>query len=142
MDFDIEVSFVKDCIKKDFQDRIIYELKSKKHREKAKSRFAHSSENMLKECFKKLILYDLESSINTNNSNTCCYVIGDLFDGEVILLKNAIEYLKKTYTPVILIDSRFVVIKEEVEKNEPILWIYKKIIFKAYKLSYIIFKIK
>ena len=52
MDFDIEIGFVKKYIKKEYQDRLIFELKSKKHREKAVSRFSHFSENILKNSFK------------------------------------------------------------------------------------------
>ena len=53
MDFSIENKFVKEYIKKEYQERLLFELQSKKHREKAIARFAHSSETILKDCFRK-----------------------------------------------------------------------------------------
>lgn len=125
MDFNTEASFIKECVKKEFQDRLIYELQSKKHREKAKARFAHSSENMLKNDFSRLTISDFESYININK-NDSCYIIGDSFDGEILSLKDAFEYLKTSYTLVILICSRFIAIKEEFESKPPLLFLYNK----------------
>ena len=51
MDFSIENDFVKRAIKKDYQERIIFELQSQKYREKAIDRLSHSPETILKDVF-------------------------------------------------------------------------------------------
>lgn len=126
MDFSIENDFVKRAIKKDYQDRVIFELQSKKHREKAIDRFSHSPKTMLKDVFKEYSVNDFCSDFSQNSMKDKCYIISaNLYDGEELLLKDAIEYLRNTYTIVILIATNFFAVKEEVEKGSPSVWIYK-----------------
>lgn len=124
MDFLIECDFVKKCIKKDYQERIMFELQSKKHREKAIARFSHFPEIIVKDLFAKCTINDLNNYFGKINSTEKCYIIsGNLYDGEEILLKDAIQYFKESFMTVILITSKYAVIKEEVETGSPIVWI-------------------
>lgn len=126
MDLSIETDFVKRAIKKDCQERIIFELQSKKHREKAINKFSHSPKTILKEIFQEYSVNDLSNDLNKSNMKDKCYIISDdLYDGEELLLKDAIEHIKNTYSVVILIASNFYAVKEEVEKGSPPVWIYK-----------------
>ena len=123
MDKKIEIEFVKKCIKETYQERILFELQSKKHREKAILRFSHSSENILKNNFVKSNISNMQSILSKKTLEKC-YIISDaLYDGEMLEFNDAVEYCKEAYMPVILISPQFVVIKEEVEKKETTLWV-------------------
>ena len=126
MDINIENSFVKKCIKKEYQDRISFELQSKKHRVKALSRFAHSVENILKNGFIKMSTSEIYSYFGEKAENEMCYIISySKFDGEKLLLKDAINFLNASYMAVILISSTFAIIKEEFEKGNSSIYIFK-----------------
>ena len=121
MDFSIEIDFVKKHIKKEYQERIIFELQSKKKREKAISRFSHSSEMILKDQFVKCTMAELQNHL----TDSCgvkeeCYMIsGDTLDGHILPLHAAVEYCKASHMAVILISSKFAVVKEEFEGGQP-----------------------
>lgn len=123
MDFNIEIEFVKKHIKKEYQDRLLFELQSQKHREKAISRFSHNSEKILKNGFKCCNILDLKTYLfNVYDSKKKCYVISnDENDGKMFLVSDAIEYLMCSYMTMILISENFVVVKEEYEKSPMIL---------------------
>lgn len=124
MDFDIETFFVKKSIKSEYQERILFELTSKKHREKAVSRFAHSASIYLKNDF---LNCDFSCFINQfvhNKKNKTCYIISNgLYDGESLPTQEAIEFCQKSYVTVILISSNFIAIKEEVERGSPMFFV-------------------
>ena len=121
MDFSIEIDFVKKHIKKEYQERIIFELQSKKNREKAISRFSHSSDMILKDQFVKCTMAELQNHL----ADSCgvkeeCYMIsGDTLDGHTLPLHNAVEYCQASHMAVILISSKFAVVKEEFEGGQP-----------------------
>ena len=121
MDFSIEIDFVKKHIKKEYQERIIFELQSKKNREKAISRFSHSSDMILKDQFVKCTMAELQNHL----TDSCgvkeeCYMIsGDTLDGQILPLHDAIEYCQASHMAVILISSKFAVVKEEFEGGQP-----------------------
>ena len=121
MDFSIEIDFVKKHIKKEYQERIIFELQSKKNREKAISRFSHSSDMILKDQFVKCTMAELQNHL----ADSCgvkeeCYMIsGDTLDGHILPLHAAVEYCKASHMAVILISSKFAVVKEEFEGGQP-----------------------
>ena len=125
MDFVIESSFIRKCIKKEYQERLLFELQSKKHREKALSRFAHSSEILLKYGFEKIHISSLCNYLPKNNSESFYIISGDLHDGKKLLCKDAIGLLNISYTPVILISPLIIVIKEEVENKQTLLFVYQ-----------------
>lgn len=121
MDFIIEIDFVKKHIKKEYQERIIFELQSKKNREKAISRFSHSSDMILKDQFVKCTMAELQNHL----ADSCgvkeeCYMIsGDTLDGHTLPLHDAVEYCQASHMAVILISSKFAVVKEEFEGGQP-----------------------
>ncbi len=118
MNFDIETAFVKKYIKKEYQDRILFEFQSKKLREKAISRFSHSSEIILKNCFKSCDIPELKKI----DPKEKCYIISNgEKDGNMIFMSDAIEYCENSYMTVILISEKFVALKEEYEKKPVIL---------------------
>lgn len=125
MDFSIEIDFVKKHIKKEYQERIIFELQSKKNREKAISRFSHSSDMILKDQFVKCTMAELQNHL----ADSCgvkeeCYMIsGDTLDGHILPLHDAVEYCQASHMAVILISSKFAVVKEEFEGGQPQVYI-------------------
>ena len=125
MDFSIEIDFVKKHIKKEYQERIIFELQSKKNREKAISRFSHSSDMILNDQFVKCTMAELQNHL----ADSCgvkeeCYMIsGDTLDGHILPLHDAVEYCKASHMAVILISSKFAVVKEEFEGGQPQVYI-------------------
>ena len=126
MFFSVEKDFVKRAIKKDYQERIIFELQSKKHREKAIDRFSHSPETILKNIFTEYTVNDFSNVLGNINAKEKCYIISqNLHDGEELLLKDAIEYFRNSYTVVILIAYNFFAIKAEVEKGASSILLYK-----------------
>ena len=95
MDFNIEAGFVRKCIKKEYQERLLFELHSVKHREKAISRFSHSAESMLKKGFINCSISDLQSQFHKTMQSENCYIIsGDSYDGNTFSFTEAIEHCK------------------------------------------------
>lgn len=127
MDFSIENKFVKEYIKKEYQERLLFELQSKKHREKAISRFAHSSETILKDCFRKSSILELQKGHEIVRTKEQCYILSnDAHDGRMLLWEEAIRYCAASYMVTVLISEKTVVIKEEFEKGEPLILISNK----------------
>ena len=127
MDATIERNFVNLCIKKENQERLIFELQSKKHREKALSRLSHSPESILNEHFVKTTALDLKFFVQEfNNNTTSCYIItSDLYDGLSCTLTTALECFEKTQMVMILFNNYFAAVKEEVEGGTPNIWFTK-----------------
>jgi hypothetical protein len=95
-------------------------LQSSKRREKALSRFAHSSQTILKEYFVKS-----KSVPSFNNlpfkidfSEKCYIISGGENDGITLPLITAIEFCQKSYMVAILITSKIIIVKEECENKE------------------------
>ena len=128
MNLNIEITFVKKCIKKEYQDRLLFELQSKKHREKAISRFCHSAETILKNGFEKCTISDLQEYFDTDKEAINYYIISsDLNDGNTLDAKDLVEYCKTSFMAVIAISSKIVVVKEEFEGMSPFVYINKNI---------------
>ena len=130
MDLRIETNFVNKCIKKAYRDRLLFELHSAKKRPKAISRFAHQCEDILQNSYTRISMVNLQSEISHKITATDqCYIISDhVHDGETITLSNGIKYCKESYTPFILIASRFIIIKPETEIGESEIYIFKNIV--------------
>ena len=125
MDFDIETHFVRKCVKKEYQERVLFELKSKKHREKAISRFAHSAETVLNSSFLKYSFSNFTNKFIQNADVKNCYVISNgLYDGHNLPIQEAVEFCQESYMTVILISSEFIAIKEEFEKSVPFVFVF------------------
>ena len=127
MDLYRETSFVNKYIKKEFKDRLLFELRSIKKRSKAISRFAHRCEELLQNSYTKHDTADLQRVLSiTTTSEEQCYIISDNeHDCEVIALPIAIEYCKESYMPFILIGSSFAMIKPENESGTPVFYIFR-----------------
>lgn len=119
MDFNTETEFIKKYIKKEHQERLLFELQSPKKREKALFRFAHSSQEILKECFvKSMTIPDFKNLPFKVDFYEKCYIVsGGENDGVTLPLIDAIEFCKQSYMIVILITSKIVIVKEEHENK-------------------------
>ena len=127
MDYGIETSFVSRCVKKEYRERLLFELQSPKKREKALSRFAHACEGLLQSGYQIIKTSDLQHELlQLAQENAICYIIGgDLYDGQSQPLAKASEMIKDTYMPVILIVDSFIAIKPEIEAGESRVYLYK-----------------
>lgn len=125
MNFSIESEFVKKHIKKEYQERLLLELQSKKRREKALSRFAHSAQLILKDYFVATTIVSLEKNLFSKNCmSENCYVISDgANDGMTLPLTDALGFAKTSYMAVILITPKKIIIKEEYEGKEPLYFV-------------------
>ena len=115
----VEMDFVKKCIKREYHDRILYELKSTK-REKALYRFAHSSYEMINEKFKNTSLLEIQNFISSSfNELEDCYVIsGNIHDKKNMSLKNTFFQFCNSDMMMIIICKNWVFIKEESVENK------------------------
>ena len=123
MDYNIETEFVKKYVKKEYQERLLFELQSKKHREKAISRFSHFSTTILKNTFNSCDIIELKNHLcRLHNLKEKCYIVSnDENDGLMLFISDAIEYCANSYLTMILISEKIVVVKEEYEKKPVIL---------------------
>ena len=121
-----ESDFVKIYVKKFYQDRLLFELSSQEHREKAISRFSHNAYSLLNE---RLITHQGLNHIRNcihevGNDNEKCHIISwDKKDGKCLSFHNAFEHCVNSYTVVILICEHFAVVKEEVTQGAPNMYI-------------------
>ena len=116
MDFSIENDFVKRAIKKDYQERIIFELQSQKHREKAIDRLSHSPEAILKDVFTEYTVNDFSNVLGNINAKEKFYIIGKRYNfvnADLVHTTNFLHnykmeerfaYLIKTYKQEIIND--------------------------------------
>lgn len=127
MDAMAESCFVRECIKKEHRERIQFELQSKKHRQKAMSRFAHECVNILQDGYKTVTASELTLLLNAVSENEPCYLITNgAGDGTTMPMQKARELLQNAYMPVILLSSRLSVIKPEVEGGCAAYYIFTK----------------
>ena len=117
MNINIETYFIKNYIKKEYQYRLLFELGSKKHREKAILRFAHDSQSVLINDFIRTTFSELkQKAFDKKCILEKIYVVScDQNDGANMTFLEAIDYWEKAYMPTILIHDNFVVVKEECE---------------------------
>ena len=116
MDVNVESGFVRDCIKKEYRERLQFELQSKKHRQKALSRFAHDCQSILQNTYQTRKASELTELWATVPENTPCYLISDgAGDGTTLPLSQAKVLLQNACMPLLLISSRYTVIKPDTE---------------------------
>ena len=119
MDKNIETKFVNKFVKKEYRDRLLFELSSLKHRQKAISRFSHNSEAVLIDNFVKMSVEQIKQQ---KLKLTTIYIIsGDECDGVFMGFFEGLTHLEKSYMAVILIGDEFVVVKEEIEGKNPVI---------------------
>ena len=125
MDVLIETAFVQRCIKKEYQERLLFTLQSPKRRQKAFSRFAHDCETILQKGYRKLSASAFMDELTSYSQKEQCYLIGDhLQDTQTMPLAEAVELCQSSYMPIILVSPSFVLIKPEVEGKSPDLYFY------------------
>lgn len=117
MNFDIESTFVKKHIRKEYQERLLFELQSPKKREKALSRFAHSCQLILKDHFIRVQTLPKFNDLPFKIDYSCsCYIVsGGENDGSTLTLLDAINFCNTSYMTVILITPELIIVKEECE---------------------------
>lgn len=127
MDVMAESCFVRECIKKEYRERIQIELQSKKHRQKAIARFAHDCVEILQGGYETVTASDLARIFDALSEKELCYLITDgAGDATTMPMQKARELLQNAYLPVILISSRFAVIKPEVEGGRTAYYVFTK----------------
>lgn len=121
MNLEMEKVFIEKFIKKDYQERIIYELTKK--REKALSRFSHNAYDILNKDNNILQIHDKDSVVTLISSkdliNKDCYFISRFLDGEIIKLDVALKEAFEDLCSSIIISTNFVIIKEETIIGKP-----------------------
>lgn len=116
MDVIIETSFIKKCVKKEYQERLIFEFSSKKHREKAIYKFAHNAHCILNNTCQKILLDDLMCILSKFDNNVECYLIlNSTNEGTILPLHKALKLFFDSYLCAILIIDNTIIIKEECE---------------------------
>lgn len=128
---DWELNFVKLYVKKIYQNRLIFELSSPKHRERAISRFSHNAFSLLNI---SLVTYQGLDDIRSYLYKTIkkCEKIHILSlddnDGKCMIFQNAFEYCLNSYMVVILVCEHFAIIKEEVTQGTPKMYLLQQTI--------------
>ena len=123
MDRTVEEHFIRQYIKEDRQERLLFELFSKKNRRKALSRFAHGAELLLKPGYRKCAAIDLSFLKQVKTA----YVIpsdGDL-DGADAPGETVYALLLNETSPVIAVGEGFAVVREEVEAGAPAIFLFR-----------------
>ena len=127
MDVMAESCFVRACIKKEYRERIQFELQSKKHRQKAMSRFAHDCVGILQGGYQTVTASELARVLDAVSEKEPCYLITDgAGDGTDMPMQKARELLQNAYMPVILISPGFFVIKPEAEDGRAEYYVFAK----------------
>ena len=115
-----ETFFVQKCIKEEYQDRILYDLQSKRKRQKAITKFSHSAGIILQNHFVKTTISEIQNYlfIKTNEKELCYIISDDNYDGKIVSVVEALEHLRKNYLTMILILKNSVIVKEESIENK------------------------
>lgn len=125
MDVNVESRFVRECIKKEYRERLQFELQSKKHRQKAMSRFAHDCEGILQDGYQTATASELARILDAVSEKEPCYLITDgAGDGTSMPMQKARELLQNAYMPVILISPVMSVIKPEAEGGRAAYYVF------------------
>ncbi|MBR4336090.1 MAG: hypothetical protein IKP74_06515 [Clostridia bacterium] len=123
MDRTVEERFIRQYIKEDRQERLLFELFSKKNRKKALSRFAHGAELLLKPGYRKCAAIDLSFLKQVKTA----YVIpsdGDL-DGAEAPGETVFSLCQNETSPVIVIGEGFAIVREELEAGAPAIFLLR-----------------
>ena len=123
MDRTIEETFVKRYVKEPFQDRVLFELFSKKQRKRALSRFAHGADQILKSGYQKIGVNDLSFLRGVKSA----YVIpsdGDV-DGAERTGEEIYAICSREPSPVLVIGVGFAVVREEFEQGAPAIYLFR-----------------
>lgn len=111
MDKEYEYQIVKTFFNKHYQDRIIFELSSKKKRKDAIKRLSHDYENILeKKLMQETDSSDLEEIyrlLNVDNHNKLCYIISFYkeVDGKYLPLHQSLDSIFYNGMPSLVIWS-------------------------------------
>ena len=121
----MEEKFVKMFIQKQYQDRLRFELTSKK-REKAINRFSHNAKQLLKENLilkqgEKISKEDIEK-VFKKETNKDVYLISlnPIYDQKLEGFSSAINIFFDEFLPMIIIGESFALIRQETSGNASI----------------------
>ena len=124
MNKELETAFVKNFIKKQYQERLLFELNSPKKREDFIWRFCHRTEvivNPQRIILKgtKIAKEDLDNEIKQIKGDV--YVLSlDYPEGQMMNVQEALAYFEDEYMPVIIMFAdNLAFIKTEVEYGAP-----------------------
>ena len=123
MDHSAENYFVKTYIRKERQERLLFQLTSSKKRYEGLDRFCHNSYDLIDK--RKIVLEgdDLDRQkdflkFTDKHDRPCLIISPDSFiDGEVMNLKEAVAVAVNLFEAVIIIGSGFAIVFGEVEKG-------------------------
>lgn len=123
MDCSAESYFVKTYIRKERQERLLFQLTNSKKRYEGLDRFCHNSADLIDK--RKIVLKgdDLDRQKDflkfaDKNNKPCLIISPDSFiDGEVMNLKEAVAVAVNLFEAVIIIGNGFALVFGEVEKG-------------------------
>ncbi len=117
MNFSLEEQFVTNYINKEYQDRLLFELKSSKKRQNGVLRFSHNAQDLLKKGTIQLTLTSFDQSkLHSFLKETNYYVISTMHpDGATMSKKQVIDCLDEDFGPVIVCGTNIAIVKKEYE---------------------------
>ncbi len=123
----VENAFVKSFIDKRFQERILFELASKKKRLYAIDRFSHETEKIINQNRLVEKAVRMDAKWMEKRPSAPVYVLSYQYsDGVFLNYDEAIGYLSQTQSCAIVIHDDFCMIKSESECNETTYYFLKR----------------
>ena len=123
MMFDAETLFTKQYVRKERQERLLFELTTKKKRYEGLDRFSHESENLLDP--RKIImngselayLPEFQTYVSNHNEPVRILSTDGALDGRSCLFSEALGLAAVSFEPVILLGEGFAYVKAEPVKG-------------------------
>lgn len=117
MNIALEEQFVVNYINKEYQDRLLFELKSSKKRQNGVLRFSHNAQDLLKNGKIQLTLASFDQSkLQSFLKESDYYVISTMhLEGAIMSKKQVIDCLNEDFGPVIVCGANIAVVKKEYE---------------------------
>ena len=129
---ELEKAFINNFVKKQYQERLLFEFNSDKKRENALDRFSHNIEDIVRAdriilSGTKISKPDIERELKLKKINALAYVISSRYiQGQFFDVQEALSFCEDECMPVIIIFSeKMAFIKAEVEYGAPmkmLLW--------------------
>ena len=119
MNFSLEEQFVTNYINKEYQDRLLFELKSSKKRQNGVLRFSHNATDLLKKGKIQLTLESFDQAkLQSFLQEIDYYVISTMHrDGATMSKKQVIHCLEEDFGPVIVCGVNIAIVKKEQESG-------------------------
>ena len=118
-----ETLFTKQYVRKERQERLLFELTNKKKRYEGLDRFSHESENLLDA--RKIIMNDpgltylpeFQAFVSNHNEPVRILSTDGALDGRICLFSEALALAAGSFEPVILLGEGFAYVKAEPVKG-------------------------